>query len=79
VPLKNLTVVNRQRKEVLVANNQIRIYPRLRPVVDAERLAAALLDLVDHLNAEDRREFIAEGERALKEVKGKTMPKGSAA
>ncbi len=62
-----------------MANNQIRIYPKLRQAVEAERLAAALLDLVDHLSGEDRRKFIAEGERALKEVKGKTTPKGSAA
>jgi hypothetical protein len=60
-------------------DNQIRIIPKLRQTVDAECLAAALLDLVEHLSAKDRRKFIGEGDRALKEVKGKTKPKGSAA
>lgn len=62
-----------------MAEKEIRIFPRLREAVDDERLAAALLDLVDHLSGEDRRDLIAEGERVLKEVKGDGKSKGSAA
>ncbi|MGD0880112.1 MAG: hypothetical protein ABSB09_00900 [Acidimicrobiales bacterium] len=62
-----------------MADNRIRIFPKLRGAVDAERLAAALLDLVDHLSADEKSEFIAEGQRALKEVNRTRKAKGSAA
>ncbi len=62
-----------------MADNQIRIFPKLREAVDDDRLAKALLDLVDHLSPEDKRLIAAEGERVLKEVKGQQKLKGSAA
>jgi hypothetical protein len=62
-----------------MANNHIQISPRMRPAVDVERLARALLDLIDHLSVEDRQAFIAEGDRVLKEARDQTKPKGSAA
>lgn len=60
-----------------MTDSQIRIIPKRREAVGADCLAAALLDLVEHLSAKDRRKFIAEGDRVLKELKAK--PKGSAA
>ena len=60
-------------------DNQIRIIPKLREKVAAECLAAALLELIEHLSAEDRRKLIAEGDRALTKAEGNAKPKGSAA
>jgi hypothetical protein len=62
-----------------MADNEIRIFPKLREAVDDDRLARALFDLVDHLSPEEKRVFVAEGQRMLKEVKGQPKPKGSAA
>jgi hypothetical protein len=60
-------------------DKQIRIIPKRR-VLDVDRLAEALLDLVDTLGPEERQRFAAEGERLLQEQKkGRKARKGSAA
>jgi len=62
------------KKGGAVVDVKVRVIPKLRQAVDAERLAAALLDFVDQLSNEDREKFIAEGERVLRKVKAR--PKG---
>ena len=61
-----------------MSEQKIRIIPKRREV-DSVRLAEALLDLVGHLSPEERAHYIAEGERILREIKGGSAPKGSAA
>lgn len=58
---------------------EVRIYPTRREIPDSERLARALLRLVDRLSMRDKDRFVAEGERILKEIDAPTKPKGSAA
>jgi hypothetical protein len=59
-------------------SKQIRIVPVYRDQIDVERLAEALLDLIDSLNEEQRARFLADGE-ANKAKGGSAARKGSAA
>ena len=62
-----------------MANKQnIRIAVTRREPLDVEKLATALLDLVEQLTPEDRLRLAIEGERILKEVKSEPTPKRSA-
>jgi hypothetical protein len=50
-----------------MAKKRIRIIPKHREL-DLEKLAEALLDLVDSLTPEQLERFAADGERALKSI-----------
>jgi hypothetical protein len=61
-----------------MSNKQIRIHPTRREV-DTERLAMALLDLVAKLSPEDKGRYLAEGDKAMKELGLGVKQKGPAA
>jgi hypothetical protein len=60
-----------------MADKHIRIIPKLREP-DLDKLAEALLDLVDSLTPEERDHFAAIGEQVLEQVEGGSKPKGRA-
>jgi hypothetical protein len=61
------------------ADREVHIYPTRREI-DLERLAQALLSLVDQLSPKDKAYFLAEGDRVLQDLnEGYPKAKGSAA
>lgn len=61
-----------------MARFEIRVIGKRRESIDIDRLAEALLDLIEHLSDADRQKLAAAGERALKQAAGKRT-KGNAA
>ncbi|HEY1646187.1 MAG TPA: hypothetical protein VGF75_07560 [Candidatus Saccharimonadales bacterium] len=49
----------------------IKIIPKHRKELDLEKLAEALLNIVDTLSPEDREKFAKEGNKVLKEMEQK--------
>ena len=60
-------------------DKELQIYPTRKTNEDAERLAQALLRLVDHLTSQERAFFLKEGRSISLEVKPDRKSKGSAA
>lgn len=51
-----------------MARRQVRIIPKRRRELDLEKLAEALLDLVETLTPEQLERFAADGEEVLKSI-----------
>lgn len=60
-------------------NDEVRIYPELLEEFDAEKIARALLSLIEKLTPEQRAEYEKEGEKVMKQLRMTVPGKGSAA
>ena len=58
---------------------EIRIYPEQRDEVDAERIARALLALIERLTPDQKEVYLKEGERIIHQLGMKVPGKRSAA
>lgn len=62
-----------------MAKFEIKVVGKRRQVIDVKTLAAALLELIEHLSDADRQKMVAAGERSLKQQSTRKHPKGHAA
>jgi len=60
-------------------SDEVRIYPELREEFDAEKIARALLSLIEKLTPEQRAEYEKDGEVVMKQLRMTVPGKGSAA
>lgn len=54
-------------------DKEIRIYPERREEIDAERIARALLSLIERLTPDQKEVYLKEGETIMRQL-GMTVP-----